>query len=133
MINTSVSFLFTRPLLWANSKPLKCTCSWESERSSIEVPGFTTEDKMSYEVELSLDEHILSRHEYVSINERKRKGTYGQNGKLIVKSVFDDMWKRTHIKKHIIETLQDPSYVVEKEEYVSDDFKTHTKYIFERR
>ena len=48
------------------------------------------------------------------MNQCKRKGTYGQNGKLILKSVFDDMWGRMHIKKHMIETLQAPSYVVHK-------------------
>ena len=65
---------------------------------------------------------------YKSLNDRRAfgasEGKY-DNGKVVIKSVFDDLWDVTDVKKHMIATITTPLYVVLREQYVDEGRKTH--------
>ena len=73
-----------------------------------------------------LTNHILPRHEYISLF--KRKITMQLYGEYIIKSVFDDTFMREKLKQHIIETILKPTYVVRQE-----FCKNGTRYVIMKR
>ena len=93
-------------------------------------------EQMEKQVQICVQEHIIERHMYKSLNDRRvygaSEGKYDSKGRVVIKSVFDDLWDVNEVKKHMIEMITMPSYIVLREEYVDEGRNTHNRFVFDK-
>ena len=92
---------------------------------------FQNYNKMKSSVKFAMQNHILERHKYKSLNDRRKYMT--THGEKKIKSVFDDFLQEDDITKYIMETIQNPTYVVQKEWRFKEDLSIEFAYLVTKR
>ena len=73
---------------------------------------------MLRQLEKCLHDHILPRHIYRSLNDRKKYMSF--NNKCLM-SVFDDTFTEQIIRSHIVQAMKKPTYIVQNLTYFDTD------------
>ena len=93
-------------------------------------------EQMEKQVQICVQEHFLQRHIYKSLNNQRvygaSEGKYDSKGRVVIKSIFDNLWDVNELKKHMIEMITVLSYVVLREEYVDESRNTHNQFVFDK-
>ena len=82
------------------------------------VSIFHNFQNMLHQLEKCLHDHILPRHIYRSLNDRKKYMSF--NNKCLM-SVFDDTFMEEIIQSHIVQAMKKPTYIVQNLTYFDTD------------